>query len=338
MSGELTRRQLIVAAVTGTMPPRPPISLWRHFYREEVDPAKLAGKLLEFQERFNWDFLKLNLRSPLFAEHWGAGFTYGEDDVIKPIQHHYPIQIVSDWNQVESRPYDRGPLGEALETLKIVRESLDPEVPILMTCFNPLSIAAELCPRPQDFQAYIKQAVPALGHALAAIAHTLEGFVRASLEAGADGIFYATRRWASRTLIGGDDYRHLARDHDLAILAAAGGTRNFNILHVCKSHNHLPLLADYPVQAIHWDATDPTNLSLLAGQARCTAAVMGGIRVATLQKGSPPEIVREAQEARAITRGNHWLVGAGCVIEPETPEQNLLALRREVESWSHQNT
>ena len=51
----------------------------------------------------------------------------------------------------------------------------------------------------------------------------------------------------------------------------------FNVLHVCKSRNLLFELADYPVAAFSWAATDATNPSLADALQRIKGAVMGVI-------------------------------------------------------------
>ena len=58
-------------------------------------------------------------------------------------------------------------------------------------------------------------------------------------------------------------YAEFGRPYDLQVLEAVRGAQ-LNILHVCDSHNMLLDLADYPLQAFNWAATDPTNPSLAA--------------------------------------------------------------------------
>src|SRR5436309_1756506 len=73
-----------------------------------------------------------------------------------------------------------------------------------------------------------------------------------------------------------EEYRTWARPYDARILGVASAAR-FNVLHVCKRKNLLFELADYPVSAFSWAATDPSNPSLTDALARLKGAVMGGI-------------------------------------------------------------
>jgi uroporphyrinogen decarboxylase len=168
--------------------------------------------------------------------------------------------------------------------------------------------------------------------ALEAVTATYEKFVPSLLESGADGIYLATTDWASRNLMTADDYREWARPFDLRILAAAAGAP-FNVLHVCKRRNLLLALADYPVSAFSWDATDPTNPTLAEGLGRLPGAVIGGIsQEEALLESDPARAVAEFRRGLEQTGGRRWLVGPGCSIPPAVPAANLKAVAAAVGS------
>ena len=70
------------------------------------------------------------------------------------------------------------------------------------------------------------------------------------------------------------------------------------------------------------------NPDLQEGKLRSGKAVMGGISEKTILKNGKPDQVRE-EVARALelTGGKHFLLAPGCSIPPETPAENLLAIR-----------
>ena len=139
------------------------------------------------------------------------------------------------------------------------------------------------------------RARPALVHeALAAIAATFAGFARACLAAGASGIFFATT-WATRGKLTPAEYDEFGRRYDLQVLDAVRAAP-FNVLHVCRSENRLLDLADYPVAAFSWAATDPTNPSLAEAAKKLPGAVIGGLSNEALVAATP-ELARA--EARA---------------------------------------
>jgi uroporphyrinogen decarboxylase len=129
-----------------------------------------------------------------------------------------------------------------------------------------------------------------------------------------------------------EEYRAWARPTDLRLIAAAEGAF-FNVLHVCKRNNLLFDVADYPVAAFSWAATDDTNPSLSAALPRLRGAAMGGIsHEHSLQQSGPEAALAELRGALEQTGGRRWLVAPGCSIAPTTPAANLRAVRDAVES------
>ncbi|MEK7331717.1 MAG: uroporphyrinogen decarboxylase family protein, partial [Candidatus Eisenbacteria bacterium] len=185
---------------------------------------------------------------------------------------------------------------------------------------------------PGELRLHMRTHPNAVRGALEAVTATYERFVKMLLAAGADGIYLATTDWASRNLMSPDDYREWASPFDLRILAAAAGAP-FNVLHVCKRRNLLFELADYPVSAFSWDATDPTNPTLADGLARLPGAVMGGIsQEEALRETDPERAVAEFRRGLDQTGGRRWLVGPGCSIPPAVPAANLKAVAAAVGS------
>src|SRR5207247_7407052 len=90
----------------------------------------------------------------------------------------------------------------------------------------------------------------AMDAGLAAIAETLDVYARACVDAGADGLFYATNV-ARRDGLSPEECRRFQRPHDLRVLAAVARAP-FNLLHVCGPGIHFDEFADYPVAAFSW--------------------------------------------------------------------------------------
>jgi uroporphyrinogen decarboxylase len=225
-----------------------------------------------------------------------------------------------------------GALGEQLEAVRLLRERLDPEVPMIETVFTPLAILAEMVHEPGDLKLLMRTHPDEVRRALEIVTSTFEPFVREILARGADGIYLATTDWAARPLMTPEEYREWARPFDLRLLAAAAGAP-FNVLHVCKPKNLLFELSDYPVNAFSYDATHPTNPTLDQALARLPGAVMGGIsHEEALLQPSAEAVLAEVRRGFEQTGGRRWLVAPGCSIPPRTPAANLNAVRDEVEA------
>ena len=160
--------------------------------------------------------------------------------------------------------------------------------------------------------------------ALDAIAQSLAAYAKASLAAGATGIFFAPLIWASRDTSDEEFYRAFGRPYDLRVIEAAAGAP-FNVLHVCRNNNMLEQLLDYPVAAFNWADHGEGNPSLAAIRAKTEKAVMGGLDQARLHAMTADEVV--AQGRQAVAGGTtRVLLTAGCAINPETPAANRAAV------------
>ncbi len=328
----MTSRERVWSVLEGRDPDRPPVSFWGHVYHRESSAADLVEATLASWREHRWDWVKLNPRKHYHVEPWGVGYRYSGVPGQKPALAAWPVHEPGDWARVRPVRPDSGALGEQLEAMRLLRRGLPADVPLIETVFTPLAVLGEMVATPQELGAHLLSHPALVRGALEAVTETFVPYVREVLRAGADGIYFATVDWASAEFIGPAQHREWSRPYDLRVLAAVAGAP-FNVLHVCGTRNLLDEVADYPVAAFSWAATDPTNPSLRDALARVKGAVMGGISQETaLQQPDPGAALAEYRAAFDQTRGRRWLVAPGCSIPPATPEGNLRALRAAVEA------
>jgi uroporphyrinogen decarboxylase len=327
MAAQMTHQERVMAALQGKDLDRPPVSLWRHFYGGETSAAGLAGAMLGFQERYDWDFMKVNPRASYHVEDWGAKVKYDGDT--KPRVTAAPIHAPDDWAKIRPLDINRGVLKEQLTALETIARKLNGEVPFLMTVFTPLSIAADLAESEDLFLRHLRRHTEKVNAALEAITATFVKFSRACLERGAAGLFYATTSWATTDRLTAAEYDKYARPYDLKLLAALPPA-DFHVLHVCKQHNLLNALADYPLHAFNWDTHGEGNLSLAEGKKLLQGkTVIGGVpNDQRLVAASPAQLAADIAGLRAEMGRRGWMLGTGCTFPPETPEANLRAVRQ----------
>jgi len=332
MAESMSPKERVLAAVGDEPVDRIPASFWGHVYHRESTAVDLAQATIEAWARYDWDFVKLNPRASYHGEVWGLSFRYSGVPDEKPERVSYPVRTLADWDAVDARELSAPALDEQLEAIRLVRRGLPAEVLLIETVFSPLAIAADLAESPAAVLEHLRKDEGLVLGAVERIASTFRGFARAALSAGADGIFFATVDWATRDLLTPAEYFRYARPYDLAVLEAARGA-TFNVLHVCRRNNLLLQLADYPVQAFSWAATEPGNPDLRSGLSAVSGAAMGGIgQEDALQDPSPEAVWRQLQEGLELTGGRRWVVAPGCSIPPKTPPENLRAIREWVAS------
>src|SRR5437588_3286205 len=144
MPDKMTKRERVKATVAGQPVDRPAWSLWRHFFETEDTAEGLARSMLAFQQRFQFDFMKVNPRAAYHVEDWGVKLRFSGEPHVGPTVEDYPVKSIADWSKIQLLPPDKGVLGEHLRALRLIRDGLKGEVPFIMTVFTPLSLAGRL--------------------------------------------------------------------------------------------------------------------------------------------------------------------------------------------------
>ena len=312
---------------------RTPVSFWRHFYHREYDTQSLAEAMLYFQDKFDWDFMKVNPRASYHVQPWGAKIQFSTNEYVKTKIIDYPVKKLEDWRRIEPVKLSVSAFQEQLQALHLIGQALKGELHFVETVFSPLSIAGDLVESEDVLIKQLREAPQIIHQALEAITQAFEKFVEEILNAGASGIFFATTQWASANYITKEEYLTFGKPYDLRILEKVREAK-FNILHVCESNNFLDLCVDYPVGVVSWDAADPTNLNLEEGYDLLNKLVLGGINHnQELLDPDPAKVTQQAHQTQELMQGKRWILGPGCSIPPEVPETNLARLRNVVEEW-----
>ncbi|HEV2057657.1 MAG TPA: uroporphyrinogen decarboxylase family protein [Methylomirabilota bacterium] len=319
-----TKRERVLAALRGEPVDRVPIAFWLHNFAAENSAEGLAGETLRLAETFDWDYLKPQSRAQCFAEMWGLRYRASRERAVPFTVTHAPLDGEAALAKLEPAAPLAGALGEQLEALRLIRAAVGSDTPIIWTVFSPLMVMPFLMTGGREQTLSLMRAAPtALEHALDAVAVTLRAYAGACLDAGADGLFYATNL-ATRSLMTAAECRRFQRPYDLRVLSAVARAP-FNLLHVCGEAAHFDEFLDYPVTAFSW-ATVPGNPTLAEGQLKTGRAVVGGF------PGKPdiagftgPALVGRARSAIAETGGRRLLLGPDCSINPDTPEPLLHA-------------
>ena len=321
----MTPRTRVLAALHGKPVDRVPLSFWLHTFTTENSARTLAAETLRLAATFAWDFLKPQSRAQCFAEMWGLTYAPSQERARPYTVTREPLVTAADVGAL--RPVDprTGALGEQLAALKAIRAGVGPEMPIIWTIFSPLMVLPFLVRggKPEAL-ALLRSDPAAVERGLAAISETLTRYARECLEAGADGLFYATNV-ATRALMTVEECRRFQRPFDLPILAAVRDAP-FNLLHVCGEDILFDEFIDYPVTAFSW-ATVPGNPSLKEGHLRTGRAVVGGLpakpQIASMTSDA---LAARAKAATNEMEGRSLLLGPDCSINPDTPEALLHAV------------
>jgi uroporphyrinogen decarboxylase len=324
----MSHRQRMEACLAGVEPDRPPVSMWRHFPVDDQSPESLASAVVEFQNAYDFDFVKVTPSSSFSIYDWGSrdvwrGSSEGTREYIGSV-----IKRPEDWESLGILDSHSGHLGSQLDCLRLITKELGPEVPVIQTIFSPLSQAKNLAGR-SNLLVHIRRYPEALQAGLKTIAETTQQFIEAAKQTGIAGIFFAVQH-AQYGLLSADEYSAFGRRFDLPLLRSAEGMW-LNILHLHGDEVMFDQVADYSVEVINWhDRNTPPSLSV--AKESFPGVVCGGLKQwETMVLGTPVDVAEEARDAIQSTRGQRFILGTGCVLPIITPRGNILAARRSVE-------
>ncbi len=331
MSDKLNHRERLLTILAGEEPDRFAASFWRHYFHREISAEKTAAAMLEFQNEFDWDFMKINPRADYHIQDWGLELEYSTDEFAKHTKTGFPINSVDDWFKIEPLKLSAPALDEHLRLVSIIRKEVGPDLPLLMTVFTPLSLAGRMIPDRTKLVEVIRDNPDALHSALGAITETYKSFASELRNAGADGLFFATLQWASSNMITFDEYKEFGVQYDLPVIEAAGEDA-INLFHVCDTNNFLAELApyDYLSAMYNWDANDSTNPSLQEGlEMLDNRTILGGFPYNDkLVSATTDEIEQTMRELKNSFSPSDLIIGPGCAIPPETSAINLTTIRK----------
>jgi len=322
----MSRRDRVAAILHGGLGDRVPVSMWRHFHGRDRVPEELAAETHKFAVRFTPDIVKLTPTGLYGVEDWGAEIRYFDDPHRAPERACPAFDSPAGWESL--RPLDpaAGALGRELEALRLTRSALGSGWPLLMTVFSPLTLGYKLVgPR---IVSDLRVAPPAVEAGLSAIAETTAAFALLCLEAGADGLFFASQL-ASSLFLTVEEYARFGEPFDRAVLDAVADSSWLTVLHLHGTEIFFDLANRYPVHAVSWHDRE-TKPDLGNAFHLTDRILMAGLDRRLLETGSPAQIEEQIRDAVAATGGRRLILAPSCVIPTGAPERNLEAVRRAV--------
>lgn len=320
----------LAALAEGIRPDRPPVSLWRHFYKDEDDLDRYVEAMVGWQRRYDWDFMKINPRASYHYEPWGVTMRASPDRLTKPLRVGVPIRQALDWLKVTPLPVTHPLFDFQLRAISRIRKTIKRPFKIVMTVFNPISILGDMVHDETLLLVTLREQPELLHSALQAVTATFVPLVQEFRNAGADGLFFATTQWASADRLTADEVNNNVILYDKKVWDAAGADA-FNILHVCDRNIHLDSYRNFDPAIANWDAGLLGNPTLAEGQALLRCPVLGGINQETdLVRYAPEQIGQTVRRLVETHREIPYCVGPGCAIPVDTPEDNVMAVRTAV--------
>lgn len=325
---KLNHRERIEACLAGTALDRVPVALWRHFPVDDQQAETLAKATIQYQQIYDFDFIKVTPASSFCIKDWGAedewnGSSEGTRDYTKKV-----IQCADDWYKLDVLNPNVGFLGEQLRCLNLIVKEVGDQVPVIQTIFNPLSQAKNLVSR-DKLSVHVRKHPEAVLNGLRTISQSTIDFILETKKTGISGVFYAVQH-AQYGLLTEGEFQTFGKNFDLKILETVQDLW-LNVLHLHGDNVMFKMVADYPISVLNWHDQD-TYPSLKVGKELFTGVVCGGIqRERTLVLANSAQVSIECKNAIEETGGRRFILGTGCVVPITAPHGNILTVRNSVE-------
>jgi uroporphyrinogen decarboxylase len=312
----------IQATLQGAEVDRTPVSLWRHFPGDDMTAEGLAKAMVDWQRRYDFDFVKFMPTGMYGVHDWGAETEYGPGFggsrvLVKP-----GVSGTDEWPKLAKLDVTKGAYGQELEAIRLASAELDGSVPIFQTIFSPSTTAIKLRgPGAIDDMRHNPELIK---EGLEIITDVTIAFAQAAVRAGADGVFFATQG-ASSQVMTEEEYKEFGVPYDTRVLQAVRNEGKINLIHVHGDDVYWDLAATYPVDMINWhDRT--TYPSLSQAKERFKGVLVGGIERTEISTGTTDEASDQAKDAVMQTGGRRHVVAPSCVIPTNTPDANVRAV------------
>lgn len=332
----MTRHERIAAALKGEDVDRIPVNVWMHHSAEDQDPRTLAETQVRFAESFDFDFIKLMPFGLYSVQDYGAKIKIYAQTGRPPEVADPGIHDIADWGALEPLPAYYGTWGKQVQLARYAVKYGEKRFPIIQTIFSPLTTARKLA---GDRILTDLQENPALfKQALEAITATTIGFVKANIEAGVDGFFFATQ-CAGYDFCSEAVYKEFGEYYDLKVINAYKDETFFNVVHPHGANCMFELIANYPVPCINWHdrwagpdlkkARTLTGKCLLGGLREVPSFDGAGKKTAEsiLKTGTAGELLAHIREAVEAASWRKLIIGPGCVASQDLPPDQLRAIR-----------
>jgi uroporphyrinogen decarboxylase len=329
----------IKAALAKKEVDRVPCNLWMHFSESDQDPRTLAEVQVSFAKQYDFDFIKLMPFGLYGVQDYGTKIQIFHKPNRPPLVTDYAIHSAADWKTVEALPAHFGTLGKQVQLAQHVQRLTGGSIPYIQTIFSPLTNARKMAG--DRILVDIKENPALFKQALQAITDTTIHFVKANIEAGVHGFFFATQ-CATTDFLTEAEYREFGEYFDLQVINAYKDITYFNVAHIHGTNTMFDLIEKYPVACLNWhdrwsgltlgEAREKTDKCLLGGIREIPWLNERGekVRESILVSGSVSDVERHVAEAIADAGKTGLIIGPGCVADQLSVDTNIHAIRRTV--------
>ncbi|MEM3590210.1 MAG: uroporphyrinogen decarboxylase family protein [Candidatus Bathyarchaeia archaeon] len=302
------------------------------------DPEKILMANRAFIERYGNDCVWCWTDTWFMQEGWGLGMKWYSDrtpsptgPLIKDPEEYYGLEVLD--------PFEHGRMPIILKALELASKEFG-DMGIITGAFGPIELISHL----RGWTASMRDLImhpEAVHEACGILMKTVIEFYKACKDCGANVVFLQVAR-NDATMLSKKHVKEFGIRYEKPILNELKRMGIPVILHLCNTEPMIELLLkEYPEnswQGLQWGSRI-SNLPLAKAKRDFgdrIALVAGLDNIFTLPLKSPREVEEEAKDAiKTAARGGGFILSTDCEIPFDTPDDNLLAIKRVIEKYGN---
>ena len=317
----MNERERVYSILEGREADRIPTGFWLHF-PEDMHHGDAAIKAhLEFMRQTGTDILKVMNENLLYD---------GEST----------IKSTADIGRF--RRYSRKDrlFTDQMDIIKRISDQTQGRYPILATIhgliasvFHGTGFSGNYTGMGYGLSVFCREKPGEMQRVFEMYTDTLMELVDCSLEAGADGIFYAAlggeRSWFSH-----DEYMEQVAVHEQRLYSHIREKTKFNVLHICKSDIDFERFTALKPAVVNWSIYH-NNVSLTEGAKLFPdSVILGGFqdRSGVLVDGTKEEIEAHTDKILREMEGRPFIVGSDCTLPTEISTDRIRCVTNAVKA------
>lgn len=316
----MTKHERLFNLLEGKPIDRTPVGFWLHFPESMHHGEAAIQAHMRFIQDTDTDILKIMNENVLYDGH---SIIENENDLDRFRGYSRKDQIFQDQMEIISRIADRAqgqyPIIATIHGL-------------VVSTFHETGFAGQFATKGGCLAEFCRKKPQRMHQVFETIAETLMEFVDCSLEAGAEGIFYAA--------LGGE--RHFFTDQEFAEFVAPyekmiydhiKEKTRLDVLHICKTDIDFTRFVHLDPTIVNWGVYG-NHLSLTEGAKLFpNSVILGGFpdRHGVLVDGTKEEIFQHTKEVLDEMKGRKLIVGSDCTLPTDISHDRIRAVVEAVE-------
>lgn len=324
----MNKFELLKGTLRGELDEQLPIALWKHHPETDRNPTTLAKSEIDFHRQFDSDILKISFFGHYPCVDFGCKVIYDGAITGSTTLTEAAVDHVGDWEVMEPLDVNSGEFGNQIKAVELIQKYAHGVVPTLATIFDPPMVADKICGK--RFTEFIDMHPDIMHSALDLITDVMIDFAKATIDAGAYGLFLASQH-STLSSVTDAQYKEFVYPYDLKIISRLRGKAKLMVMHLHAREDNEQIrfekISRTPgLDAINWEDQTSSH-SLKEGRRISRKTVLGGIdHNGIFRTGTPEEASKQVKDAIMEAGYEKLIIAPGCVVTTDTPIENMQAV------------